>query len=67
LVRVRGHVAAQKIAQATSSHHLESRHQARRPAEYGIYPTKDKMKIGLRKQFAKVLSLPNVHYLATSP
>ncbi len=32
-------------------------------AEYGIYPTKDKMKVGLRKQFAKVLSLPNVHYI----
>src|SRR5262249_41024648 len=31
-------------------------------AEYGIYPTKDKMKVGLRKQFAKVLALPNVHY-----
>jgi ferredoxin--NADP+ reductase len=31
-------------------------------AEYGIYPLKDKMKIGLRKQFAKVLELPNVHY-----
>jgi ferredoxin--NADP+ reductase len=31
-------------------------------AEYGIYPMKDKMKLGLRKQFAKVLELPNVHY-----
>jgi ferredoxin/flavodoxin---NADP+ reductase len=31
-------------------------------AEYGIYPTKDKMKFGLRKQFAKVLEMPNVHY-----
>jgi ferredoxin/flavodoxin---NADP+ reductase len=31
-------------------------------AEYGIYPMKDKMKIGLRKQFAKVLELPNVRY-----
>jgi ferredoxin/flavodoxin---NADP+ reductase len=31
-------------------------------AEYGIYPMKDKMKIGLRKQFAKVLELPGVHY-----
>ncbi len=30
--------------------------------EYGIYPIKDKMKFGLRKQFAKVLALPNVHY-----
>jgi ferredoxin--NADP+ reductase len=31
-------------------------------AEYGIYPMKDKMKIGLRKQFARVLEMPNVHY-----
>jgi ferredoxin/flavodoxin---NADP+ reductase len=31
-------------------------------AEYGIYPMKDKMKTGLRKQFARVLELPNVHY-----
>jgi ferredoxin--NADP+ reductase len=31
-------------------------------AEYGVYPLKDKMKFGLRKQFAKVLELPNVHY-----
>jgi len=31
-------------------------------AEYGIYPLKEKMKTGLRKQFAKVLDLPNVHY-----
>ena len=31
-------------------------------AEYGIYPTKDKMKFGLRKQFAKVLEMPNLHY-----
>lgn len=36
-------------------------------AEYGIYPTKDKMKFGLRKQFAKVLSLPNVHYFGHLP
>ena len=31
-------------------------------AEYGIYPLKDKMKFGLRKQFAQVLDLPKVHY-----
>jgi ferredoxin--NADP+ reductase len=36
-------------------------------AEYGIYPVKDKMKFGLRKQFAKVLSLPNVHYFGHVP
>jgi ferredoxin--NADP+ reductase len=31
-------------------------------AQYGIYPTKTKMKSGLRKQFAQTLDLPNVHY-----
>ncbi|MGA9588136.1 MAG: FAD-dependent oxidoreductase, partial [Terracidiphilus sp.] len=31
-------------------------------AEYGIYPVKTTMKVGLRKQFSKVLSLPNLHY-----
>lgn len=31
-------------------------------AEYGIYPLKDKMKFGLRKQFAQVLDLPNLYY-----
>lgn len=31
-------------------------------AEYGIYPLKDKMKFGLRKQFAQVLDLPGVYY-----
>ncbi len=31
-------------------------------AEYGIYPVKTTMKMGLRKQFSKVLSLPNLHY-----
>jgi ferredoxin--NADP+ reductase len=31
-------------------------------AEYGIYPLKDKMKTGLRKQFAKIMEMPNVHY-----
>jgi len=31
-------------------------------AEYGIYPLKDKMKIGLRKQFAEIFALPNVSY-----
>ncbi len=36
-------------------------------AEYGIYVVKDKMKSGLRKQFAKVLSLPNVHYFGHTP
>lgn len=36
-------------------------------AEYGIYPVKDKMKNGLRKQFAKILALPNVSYLGHLP
>lgn len=31
-------------------------------AEYGIYPRKDKMKAGLRRQFAQILELPNTHY-----
>ena len=31
-------------------------------AEYGIYPEKLKMKDGLRRQFAKILELPNVTY-----
>ncbi|MGA8730062.1 MAG: FAD-dependent oxidoreductase [Terracidiphilus sp.] len=31
-------------------------------AEYGIYPAKYKMRAGLRKQFAQVLEMPNVHY-----
>jgi ferredoxin--NADP+ reductase len=36
-------------------------------AEYGIYPVKDKMKVGLRKQFAAVLAMPNVHYFGHVP
>ncbi len=31
-------------------------------AEYGIYPLKEKMKNGLRKQFGQVLAMSNVHY-----
>lgn len=59
-----GLFAAQKIAQA--GHEVIVFNRDIKPgglAEYGIYPTKDKMKVGLRKQFAKVLSLPNVHYI----
>jgi ferredoxin--NADP+ reductase len=58
-----GLFAAQKIAQA--GHEVVILNRDIKPgglAEYGIYPTKDKMKVGLRKQFAKVLALPNVHY-----
>ena len=59
-----GLFAAQKIA--LGGHEVIVLNRDIKPgglAEYGIYPTKDKMKNGLRKQFAKVLSLPNVHYL----
>jgi ferredoxin--NADP+ reductase len=63
-----GLFAAQKIAQA--GHQTIIFNRDVKPgglAEYGIYPTKDKMKFGLRKQFAKVLSLPNVHYFGNVP
>lgn len=63
-----GMFAAQKIAQ--SGYEVIILNRDIKPgglAEYGIYPTKDKMKIGLRKQFAKVLSLPNVHYFGHVP
>ena len=58
-----GLFAAQKIALA--GHTVVILNRDIKPgglAEYGIYPTKDKMKTGLRKQFAKVLALPNVLY-----
>ncbi|MGO8719915.1 MAG: FAD-dependent oxidoreductase [Acidobacteriaceae bacterium] len=58
-----GLFAAQKIA--LSGHQVFLFNRDIKPgglAEYGIYPLKDKMKFGLRKQFAKVLALPNVHY-----
>ena len=58
-----GMFAAKKIAQA--GHEVIIFNRDIKPgglAEYGIYPAKDKMKIGLRKQFAQVLALPNVHY-----
>ena len=60
--------AAQKIAQG--GHEVIILNRDIKPgglAEYGIYPTKDKMKVGLRKQFAKVLSLPNVYYFGHVP
>jgi ferredoxin/flavodoxin---NADP+ reductase len=63
-----GMFAAQKIAQG--GHEVIILNRDIKPgglAEYGIYPTKDKMKIGLRKQFAKVLGLPNVHYFGHVP
>ena len=59
-----GLFAAQKIALAGHETILFNRDiKPGGLAEYGIYPTKDKMKVGLRKQFAKVLSLPNVYYM----
>ena len=63
-----GLFAAQKIALA--GHEVIIFNRDVKPgglAEYGIYPVKDKMKFGLRKQFAKVLSLPNVHYFGHVP
>jgi ferredoxin/flavodoxin---NADP+ reductase len=63
-----GLFAAQKLALA--GHEVIIFNRDVKPgglAEYGIYPVKDKMKVGLRKQFAKVLSLPNVHYFGHVP
>ncbi len=36
-------------------------------AEYGIYPEKHHMKQGLRKQFGKILEMPNVTYFGNVP
>jgi ferredoxin/flavodoxin---NADP+ reductase len=63
-----GLFAAQKIALA--GHETVVFNRDVKPgglAEYGIYPVKDKMKFGLRKQFAKVFSLPNFHYFGHVP
>ena len=63
-----GLFAAQKLALA--GHEVMIFNRDVKPgglAEYGIYPVKDKMKVGLRKQFAKVLGLPNVHYFGHVP
>jgi ferredoxin/flavodoxin---NADP+ reductase len=63
-----GMFAAQKLA--LGGHEVVIFNRDVKPgglAEYGIYPIKDKMKIGLRKQFAKVLGLPNVHYFGHVP
>ena len=63
-----GMFAAQKLALA--GHETIILNRDIKPgglAEYGIYPLKDKMKIGLRKQFGKVLALPNVHYFGHVP
>src|SRR5690349_5466776 len=58
-----GRLAAQKIALA--GHQVVILDRDIKPgglAEYGIYPAKDRVKVGLRKQFAKVRALPNVRY-----
>ncbi len=58
-----GLFAAQKIALA--GHEVFLFNRDIKPgglAEYGIYPVKTTMKAGLRKQFSRVLSLPNLHY-----
>ena len=63
-----GIFAAQKIALA--GHETVIFNRDVKPgglAEYGIYPVKDKMKFGLRKQFAKAFSLPNLHYFGHVP
>jgi ferredoxin--NADP+ reductase len=63
-----GLYAAQKIARA--GHGVIIFNRDIKPgglAEYGIYPTKDKMKGGLRKQFGKILDLPQVGYLGHVP
>ncbi len=63
-----GMFAARKIALA--GHQVVIFNRDIKPgglAEYGIYPVKDKMKFGLRKQFAGVLAMPNVHYFGHVP
>jgi ferredoxin--NADP+ reductase len=63
-----GLFAAQKMALA--GHEVVIFNRDIKPgglAEYGIYPLKQKMKDGLRKQFAKILGLPNVHYFGHVP
>ncbi len=59
-----GLFAARKIAAA--GHRVVIFNRDVKPgglAEYGIYPQKFRMKNGLRKQFAKVLAMPNVDYI----
>jgi ferredoxin/flavodoxin---NADP+ reductase len=63
-----GLYAAQKFAQA--GHEVVIFNRDIKPgglAEYGIYPTKEKMKGGLRKHFAKILSSPLVSYFGHLP
>jgi ferredoxin/flavodoxin---NADP+ reductase len=63
-----GLFAARKIASA--GHRVTIFNRDVRPgglAEYGIYPMKHHMKAGLRKQFAKILAMPNVEYFGNVP
>jgi len=63
-----GLFAARKIA--TAGHRVLILNRDIKPgglAEYGIYPQKFHMKNGLRKQFAKILALPNVEYIGNVP
>lgn len=63
-----GLFAARKIAAA--GHRVTIFNRDIRPgglAEYGIYPLKHHMKAGLRKQFAKILGMPNVEYFGNVP
>src|SRR5579863_3199940 len=63
-----GLFAARKIAAA--GHRVTIFNRDIRPgglAEYGIYPMKHHMKAGLRKQFAKILGMPNVEYFGHVP
>jgi ferredoxin--NADP+ reductase len=63
-----GLFAAQKIARAGHTVILFNRDiKPGGLAEYGIYPVKEKMKTGLRKQFAKILALPNLTYFGHVP
>ena len=58
-----GLFAARKIAAA--GHRVAIFNRDVKPgglAEYGIYPQKFHMKGGLRKQFTKILDMPNVDY-----
>ncbi|MEJ2008108.1 MAG: FAD-dependent oxidoreductase [Acidobacteriota bacterium] len=62
-----GLFAARKIA--TAGHQVIIINRDIKPgglAEYGIYPQKFHMKGGLRKQFAKILALPNVRYIGNA-
>jgi ferredoxin--NADP+ reductase len=59
-----GLFAARKIANA--GHRVVIFNRDIKPgglAEYGIYPQKFHMKNGLRKQFTKILAMPNVDYI----